>query len=368
MTQYQTTSQSIITTIPLRARRVWRPFILLYALLLSACLSPTTMTNTSTTSTAEQAVAATAELVPLKVQLLPLLSFGPYFIAQEEGYFAEEGLAVEFVRFERSAEAIPALIQGQLDVIGGTVSFSLLNAIARDASIKLVADKGYIATDGCSHHSLVASTQLVDSGQLDDPTQWHGRRIAVNPTAVQGYFLDLILQSKGLTYADIEVVDVPDPALLDGFTSGAIDFAAVSEPWTTRLQQAGDAEIWIPGSEFIPDFPLGVVSFGPNLLEKTPAVGQRFINAYLKAVRQYNEGKSARNLEIMAKYTELDMDLLQAVCWPAMRDSGAINLARLLEFQQWGLAKGELDAILTDEQLMEPRFINEANTARQTAD
>jgi len=325
------------------------------------------MTNAST-APADSPSAATIDRVPLKVQLLPLLSFGPYFIAQEEGYFAEQGLSVEFVRFQRSSEAIPALIQGQLDVIGGTVSFGLLNAITRDDSIKMVADKGYIASDNCSHHSLSASTQLLESSLLDDPTQLRGRRFAVNPTAVQGYFLDLVLQSKGLTYDDVEVLDLPDPALLDALANGAIDFAAMSEPWTTRLQQAGVADSWIPGSDFIPDFPLGVVSFGPNLLEKHPEVGQRFINAYLKAVRQYNEGKTARNLEIIAQYTELEMELLQATCWPSMRDSGAINLERLMEFQRWGMEKGEIDAILTEEQLMEPRFINAANAALQHAD
>ncbi len=366
MSQYQTPYTK--TTIQRNTRYIWLPFILLSALFLSACISPAGMTNTSTAPVDGNPAAAPTDLVPLKVQLLPLLSFGPYFIAQEEGYFTEQGLSVEFVRFQRSSEAIPALIQGQLDVIGGTVSAGLLNAMARDAGIKMVADKGYIATDDCSHHSLSASTQILESGLLDDPTQLRGQRFAVNPTAVRGYFVDLVLKSYGLTYDDIEVVDLPDPALLDGFTTGAIGFVAISEPWITRLQQAGVADIWIPASDFIPDFPLGVVTFGPNLLEKNPEVGQRFINAYLKAVRQYNEGKTARNLEIIAQYTELEMELLQATCWPSMRDSGAINLERLMEFQQWSMEKGEIDAILTEEQLMDQRFVDAATAALQHAD
>jgi ABC-type nitrate/sulfonate/bicarbonate transport system substrate-binding protein len=36
--------------------------------------------------------------VELKVVILPYISFAPYFIAAEEGFFEEQGLKVEFVK------------------------------------------------------------------------------------------------------------------------------------------------------------------------------------------------------------------------------------------------------------------------------
>ncbi|MFC2023722.1 ABC transporter substrate-binding protein, partial [Chloroflexota bacterium] len=71
------------------------------------------------------------ELVKLKVLKLAYLSFAPFFIAEEEGFFADQGLEIEFVPFKRSSEAIVPLVQGELDVLAGTLSFGLLNAMAR---------------------------------------------------------------------------------------------------------------------------------------------------------------------------------------------------------------------------------------------
>ena len=72
-----------------------------------------------------------AEPVKLKVLVAPFLGYAPFFIAMEEGYFAEQGLEIEFVKMGGTIEAIPALAQGKLDVLSGDISIGILNAIAR---------------------------------------------------------------------------------------------------------------------------------------------------------------------------------------------------------------------------------------------
>ncbi|HJX37779.1 MAG TPA: ABC transporter substrate-binding protein, partial [Anaerolineae bacterium] len=130
------------------------------ALLTYACASPTVVPD-------EQ------EPVHLKVTSQPYLSFAPYYIAQAEGYFAEEGLEVEFVELT-GEEATPLLIQGELDV---TVGFGVyyLNAMARGAEVKVVADKGHIGTTGCSSGALVVRRELFETGELDSVAEMEGR-------------------------------------------------------------------------------------------------------------------------------------------------------------------------------------------------
>ena len=55
----------------------------------------------------------------LKMVVLPRLSWAPFYIAQAEGFFAEQGLEVEFIQMERSADAVPLVAQGEVDVISG---------------------------------------------------------------------------------------------------------------------------------------------------------------------------------------------------------------------------------------------------------
>jgi NitT/TauT family transport system substrate-binding protein len=287
------------------------------------------------------------------------LSFAPFFIAQEEGYFADEGLEVEFVPFKRSSEAIVPLVQGELDVLAGTISFGLLNAMNRGSNIQFVADRGYVDVDSCLNGGILARRSLLESGQLDGPEQIEGLRVAVNPAAARGYFVDLVLEQAGLTYDDIEVVDVSNPALIEAMANGSIDLAVTSEPWVTRLIDEGGAEIWLPYGEIVPGFQLGYVAYGPSLLEENPEAGQRFMNAYLKAVRQYKEGKTERNVEILSKYTELDQEFLRQVCWQSFAD-GEINVESVLAFQDWALKNGYLDGLVPEEQFWNPSFVQEA--------
>ena len=94
------------------------------------------------------------EPVKLKVLSLPYISYAPLFIAQEDGYFAAQGLDVEFIRMDKTTDAIPALVQGQLDVASGLMEVNMLNAVAQNGNIRYVADKGFLYTELMSQYHL----------------------------------------------------------------------------------------------------------------------------------------------------------------------------------------------------------------------
>jgi NitT/TauT family transport system substrate-binding protein len=83
--------------------------------------------------------------------------------------------------------------------------------------------------------------------------------------------------------------------------------------------------------------------------------------ANLKAVRQYNQGKTKRNLDILAKHTGLDRELLEEVCWPAIRNNGQIHIESVMDYQAWAMKKGFLDKEVAPNQFWDPRFIDYAN-------
>lgn len=298
-------------------------------------------------------------LIPVKVQTLPYLSFAPFFIAQEEGYFAEQGLEVEFVRFQRSSEAIPALLQGELDVVSGAISFGLLNAIDRSSAIKLVADKGYAAVEGCADLTILGHKDLLTN--LESKQISSGARVVVNPLSIRGYILAEALAQYDTTMTDIQVVDIPYPAVIEAFADYSIDYVVATEPWTTRLLAQGNSVLLAAARDIQPDMQIGLVTYGPNFLTKAPDVGERFMTAYLQGVRQYNEGKTERNLEIIAQYTALPIDLLESICWGAMHNDGMINIESILTFQEWGVTTGAIDSPVAAEALFEPKFIDYAN-------
>ena len=82
---------------------------------------------------------------------------------------------------------------------------------------------------------------------------------------------------------------------------------------------------------------------------------------YFKGVRQYNQGKTDRSLEIIAKYTRLDTKLLEKACWPQFRNDGRMNIQSIKDFQDGAVAKGYLDRALPEDVWMDSSFIEHAN-------
>jgi NitT/TauT family transport system substrate-binding protein len=263
-----------------------------------------------------------------------------------------------------TATAIPSLAQGDLDVVGGNLRVSLLNAILRDGRIKFVADKGHLASAGCSYYQVIARRMPAKPGDPVTAAQLKGKRISIGaglPTTA-GYFAEKLANTAGLTLNDVEIVEhLPHPAELEALEKGAIDFIIDGEPKATRIIQGGQGVLWKSVQEFLPDFQHDIVSYGPTLLQKNPEAGKKFMVAYLKAVRQFNQGKTDRNLEILAKHTGLDRELIRKACWPQFRSDGKINVKSVLDFQSWAVKKGLLDKPTTEKQFWDPSFVEYAN-------
>ena len=137
-------------------------FFVILSALISACApigapQPVT-TQAPAAATEAPQIATDQQLVKVKVSVLPFLTYAPLFIAKEEGFYAEQGLDVEFVPIDKNSDAMAPLIQGQIDVASGSFDVSTLNAIAKGANIKYVSDKGYLDPTGCSAMTL-CSTQ-----------------------------------------------------------------------------------------------------------------------------------------------------------------------------------------------------------------
>jgi NitT/TauT family transport system substrate-binding protein len=292
----------------------------------------------------------------VKVSVLPYVSYGGLIIAQDEGYFTDENLAVEFVRLEDASQAIPMLIGGDIDVSGAGLNIGLLNAIA-DGKVKIVADRGYLAADGCTYMALLASPAWVEEYNASPVEALTGARVSIDVLNFEGFILEQVLSEHGLTLADIIPTDISPPSLIDAVTNNSIDIISIGEPWLTRLMDSGLVTQWKLEQDIAPDIQFGMIVFGPTLLVDRPDVGERFIKAYLKGVEQYNKGTTERNVEILAEYTGLDVELLQRACWPPMHADGIITTDTIDAYQAWVLSNGLIENILPVSEYWDPIFV-----------
>lgn len=303
----------------------------------------------------------------IRVVIRRYLSYAPLFVAYEDGFFAREGLEVEFLIMTGTSMAIPSLVQGDIDVLPAAIMPAYFNIINRGAQMKVVAGKGYYSTEGCVYSGLVARRSLMESGEISGASDLIGRRITTNRTIPTYFLIERYLESGGLTLDDMEVIDIPIAAKFNAFASNALDVATASEPWLTRLLQDGHSVLLARSSDFLPDFQFGLLLFGKNLLENRRETGQKFILAYLKAVRHMNAvGKTDRQIEIVSKYTGLDKALLEKTCWPSIRNDGRAHARSFIDYQQWALEQGLINEITAMDVLYDSSFIEAANQILDT--
>lgn len=306
--------------------------------------------------------------IKLKVLLLSQFSFAPLLIAKEEGYFRDQGLDIDFVASSAggSSTLIPVLVSGGIDVVAGSVNVAQLNAMAQGANIRFVADKGYLDPKGCVANAYFVRRELLD--KLKDPSQLKG--LTVNRGAGVGmttYVFDHVLQRGNLSTKDINTVGLTDAEAYQAMQAGTLDVAEVAEPQLSTEWKSDKVAMWLPLAQEAPNSQLAVITYGPNILQNNPEAGRRFMVAYLKGVRQYNEGKTDHNLEVLAKTTGLDKDQLKEMCFSQIRNDGSIDTDSVTRFEEWGIRNKKLDKAVTPEQFWDPSFINYANDALKKA-
>jgi NitT/TauT family transport system substrate-binding protein len=296
-------------------------------------------------------------LPKLRVTYLRHLSWGPLMIAHAEGFFRQEGLDVELVPSLNSEEQLAALVTGRIDVHPGPPHTGLLSAIARGAKLRVVAGQGELAAGGCTYFGIVLRRGF-------DPARTPIKRMRMSQSGLTRYAVSRMLAPHGIDVKSIEGVRLPEAVMVSSLERGAIDGLAVTEPTLTRLSKVG--RVWIRAEEAAPDLQWGLVTFGERLLTTDRELGVRFLRAYGRGVAQYRQGKTPRNVAIIAEGTGESADVVREACWLTFDAGSAINWESVMQFQRWANAEGLMEHTLSLEQLYDSTFVT-ASAARSAS-
>jgi NitT/TauT family transport system substrate-binding protein len=314
--------------------------------------------------------ALAAEPVVVRVGLANASSDVGFFIADKKGYFKQEGLNVSFLAFDSGAKMVAPLGNGQLEVGAGSPSAGLYNAVARGIEIKIVADKGSTPS-GYGYQPLLVRKDLVDSGRFKTLKDLKGMKIAGSATgSASTSTLNEALKKAGLKYSDVERIFLGFPQHVMALQNKAVDAAMTTEPSATKAVQSG-AAVRIMGDDVIyPNHQLAVVLYSNAFIKNNPDAAKRFMRAYLRAVREYNDalkdGKIAgpnatEVIAILTEYTNIkDPAVYRTITPQGCNPDGAVHEASLKNdlafYKDEGLIKGNV----TVEQALDNSFVEAA--------
>lgn len=296
-------------------------------------------------------------LTPISIGTVGSLSDAPFFIAEKLGYFRDVGLAAEISEFGGAPQMIAPLGTGQLDVGSGAPTAGFYNAVARGIDVRMVADKAS-SPPGYGYSPLLVRADLVKSGRYKSVRDLKGMRIAEPAQGGStGASTARLLATAGLSYDDVQHVYLSYPDQLAAFANGSIDASSINEPVATFAERKGVAVRIMGNDKWYPNQNNGVVLYGTSLLRQRREVGLKFMVAWLRAVRFYNDalinahlrGRNAKEvIDVIVDTTPIKDRSVYPVMVSQYTDPyGRLNLNALtsdLSFyrQQLGLVKSDV--------------------------
>ena len=288
------------------------------------------------------------------------------YIAEERGYFREQGLTIEWAQFQAGQQMIPLLGAGQLDVGSGGVSAGLINAVALDIPLRIVADEGYIAP-GSAWQGIVVRKELVDNGTFRGCPDYKGLRVANTTDGNTGHIvLARTLAECGLELTDVEVVLMGFSDMMAAFQNGAIDASFMLEPFMTRGVADGLFVMSKRGGDAYPGQQGGIILYAPHFIANQRAAGQRVMVAYLLGVRDFEAAFTrgvgrAKIIDILSRTTSIrDPALLDRMEPVNFNPDGYINVQAFGDDVAWWYDHGYTKTRVDPTQVVDHSFVDYA--------
>ena len=302
----------------------------------------------------------------LAVGTIGASSDSPFFIADKRGYFKEEGLTVKFIRFDSAAKAMAPLGTGELAVASGATSAALYNAVKRDVKLRIVADKAK-NPPGYGFEALLVRKDLHDEGKIKTLADFKGRKIAISsPGNSEDFLVDHALRKAGLSIKDVEPVYLGFPQHIAAFTNKGIDVSLSVEPSISSILKADKAVRFLGVDEFYPQFETAVVFYSEKFIKERPEDAKKFMRAFLRGARDYNDALEGDRLtapaaaDVLPILTEYSFIKNPAV-YQAMRShyvdpNGTLNVASLKDVWQFFKDAKLIDGSVTVDEVVDPSF------------
>ena len=166
----------------------------------------------------------------LVVSYSPFESTALVWVAEAEGFFAENGLEVTFRKYDTGPAALDAMLKGEADIAVGTGEFPMVGKVLQGEKPTIVAS--------ISRSELINIVARKDRG-IEGVADLKGKRVGTTMGTIAEYFLGRSLELSGLSAKDLAVIDVRTPdEWVNAVVSGDVDAVCTAEPYSSSAADA----------------------------------------------------------------------------------------------------------------------------------
>lgn len=311
-------------------------FLFMVAVLVLASCVPVSQPASSTgqmPTPVEQAETASAPAVDakIKIALIPVLDIIPIFVAQQNGYFASQGIEVETVPVKSPQERDVLIQTGQVDaVLTDLQSVGLLN---KDAPrVKAVYTSRRPFPEAPLFRILAGPKTNIAS-----PADLKGVEIGISHNTVIEYLVDRILAGEGLAEADIAKIEIGAITVrYEQLMNGNIQAAVLPDPLAQGAIAAG-AKLVVDDSKYA-NFSQSVLTFTTDALAAKPEAVTKFLAAWEQAVTELN-AHPEQYRSILIEQGRVPQNLQDSYEMPPFPTRGVPSEAEVADVAAWLKAK-----------------------------
>jgi NitT/TauT family transport system substrate-binding protein len=287
---------------------------------------------------------AEGEVQTVQVGIIPVSDVAILHLGQEQGFFEERGVRLEFNLGQGGAALVPAVVTGEY-AFGFSGIVSILQAREQGLPVTAIAPTSWSNGQQGQHiNALMASDPAIqDAGDLE------GRTVALN--ILNSQVETLARNSIEVAGGDPDNVSFVEMSLPDAVTalgSGQVQAFVCGEPFCTLAQDAGArvvADNWL---DLVPDgIGLSGVYFSTtDQIEADPQLFEGIQAGILESLDYAREHPDEWRAQI-PEYTEIDPALVERLTMPLFKSDLSEEEFRAAPEKavEYGILDGEVPSI-----------------------
>jgi NitT/TauT family transport system substrate-binding protein len=213
-----------------------------------------------------------------------LLYYLPLTIAEQRGYFKNDGLEVTIVDFAGGARALEAVVGGSADVVSGAFEHTI-NMQYKGQRMRAFALQGRAP-------QIVLGVSPKTMADFKSVADLKGKKIGVTaPGSSTNVMVNFALAKVGLKPSDVSIIGVgASQGAVAAMRSGQIDAISNLDPVITLLQRSGDLRI-VSDTRVVAEadrvfggpMPAACLYAPQRFIDRNPATTQALANAIVRA-------------------------------------------------------------------------------------
>ena len=302
----------------------------------------------------------------LTVGALRFTSHAASFVAFERGYFAEEGLDVEFKFFQAAQPMAVAIASGDADYAVTAISGGLIS-LAEKGAAKVIG--GALSEEpGIDGQLILASNAAHDAG-LTSPAQLVGKSYAVTQPGSSFHYMGAkIAAAEGVKVSFKPLQKVG--AIIGAMKSGQVDAWSIVPHIGKALAKGGAVKIIGKVSDYLPNYQVTTVFTSADNAANDRAKTEAFMRAFSKGADDFNAAlvdKTAGDdaaedmVKLIHKYVYTDRPYEKAkpsIVNGSMRinKNASLNMASVNDQLNWFKSEGLVKESITAETLVDSSY------------